>query len=476
MVAVTEDIVQADMWWRLTHIGIIFIPILFTHFVYTFLQKQTKPLIPILYAIGVFFLWANLFTDFFIVNMRWVFSQFYYDSPPGILYTPYAILFFALVIYTHFLLWRAYKIASHLQKTQISYFFVATFVGFAGGSLSFLPVYGIDLYPYGNLTVFLYPLIITYTILKKQLFDIRVVLTQFLVGVISILLFINLVLSQTSFEYLWKGGMLVAFLIAGYLLVRSVMNEIKQREELERAYAKLKELDEAKSEFVSIASHQLRTPLTAIKGYISMILEGSYGNLNETQQKPMKSVYESNERLIRLVNDLLNISRIESGKVDMKWEQKNIVDIIKGVIEEIGIKAKEKKLKLLFEKPEESLPEVSLDEEKIRNVLLNILDNAIRYTKKGKITVNVKNQVSNVKTPNLLISVKDTGDGMTQEEISHLFESFSRGGAGTRTSTEGAGLGLYIAKQFIKLHKGNIWAESQGRGEGSTFYIELPIN
>jgi len=346
------------------------------------------------------------------------------------------------------------------------------------GAFAFLPAYGINLPPFSYLAGVGGTLILAYAILKYQLMEIKVFLTEMLVAIIVFLLLLQFFTAQSAFEYSWKGGLLVAFLAAGYLLIKNIMNEIKQREELERTYAKLKELDQAKSEFISIASHQLRTPLTAIKGYISMILEGSYGTLNGTQEGPMKSVFESNERLIRLVNDLLNISRIESGRIDMKWEKKNIEDVIKGVIEEIGIKAQEKKLKLVFEKPEEPIPQVNLDEEKIRNVLLNILDNAIRYTKKGKITIRAyqkQKQEDSQKNGGVVVEVKDTGDGMTQEELSHLFESFSRGGAGTRVSTEGAGLGLYIAKQFMKLHNGKIWAESQGKGEGSTFFIELPL-
>ncbi len=475
-IATTKNIETADLLWRITHIGVIFIPILFTHFVYLFLKKYNRLFLWSIYGLGALFLASDLWGNLFITNMRWVFEQYYHTSPPGLLYIPFTFFFFGLVFYAHWLLWLRLRIARGIEKTQIQYFLFAMAVSFSGGGLTFLVVYGIDFYPVFNILAFLYTPILTYAILKKQLFDIRVVLTQFFVGIIAILLFINLVLSQSSFEYFWKGSLFMAFLIAGYLLVRSVMNEIKQREELQGAYAKLKELDEAKSEFVSIASHQLRTPLTAIKGYISMIMEGSYGQLQETQEKPMKSVYESNERLIRLVNDLLNISRIESGRTDMKWVKKNIADVIESVIEEIGIKAQEKKLKLIFEKPVESLPEISLDEEKIRNVLLNVVDNAIRYTKKGKIIIRtyVKQDASQ-KRKGLVIEVKDTGDGMTQEEINHLFESFSRGGAGTRMSTEGAGLGLYIAEQFMKLHKGKIWAESEGRGEGSTFYIELPV-
>lgn len=474
--ATTKDVQTADLLWRLAHIGVIFIPILFTHFVYRFLDLKNNAFLWLIYGLGFLFLIANFIGNLFIANMRWVFNEFYYDSPPGILYIPFTVFFFGLVAYSHFLLWKRYTISPLAKKNQLSYFFLGTVVGFVGGGFSFLPVYKLDVYPFFNLSVFLYPLIITYAILRTQLFGIRTVLTQLLVGIIALLLFLNIFSSQTIFEYLWKGSLFAAFLIAGYLLVRSVMNEIKQREELQKAYAKLKELDEAKSEFVSIASHQLRTPLTAIKGYISMILEGSYGALGENLQKPMKDVYESNERLIRLVNDLLDISRIESGKIDMKWEQKDIADIIQNVIEEIKIRVQEKKLKLVFEKPEEPLPQINLDEEKIRNVLVNILDNAIKYTKKGKITIRVyaKQNFSQKKT-SVIVEVKDTGDGMTQEEIGHLFESFSRGEAGARLWTEGAGLGLYIAKQFVNMHKGKIWAESQGKGEGSVFFIELPI-
>src|SRR3989338_3855902 len=478
---------QALLWGRILYVSTLLIPLTFLYFVLLFpsniftLSRKTVVLAAIPTAILALLI---IFTDFIVQGVT-VHSGQENILRFGSLYPLYVLYISGYFLFALRHLFKKRQKAEGLEKLQIGYILLGTFISITLGSLFnlFLPSIGDFRFNWlGNVATLAMVSLITYAIVKERLFDIRVVLTQLFTGIVAVLLFINLVLSRSPFEYFWKGSLFVAFLIAGYLLVRSVMNEIKQREELQRAYAKLKELDEAKSEFVSIASHQLRTPLTAIKGYISMMLEGSYGNLNEAQQKPMQSVYESNERLIRLVNDLLNISRIESGKGDMKWAQKNIENIIKSVIEEIGIKAKEKKLKLIFEKSEESLPEISLDEEKIRNALLNILDNAIRYTKKGKITIrayqkqeeNVRRQASNI-TSSIMIEVKDTGDGMTQEELNHLFESFSRGGAGTRTSTEGAGLGLYIAKQFVNLHKGKIWAESKGRGEGSTFFIELPV-
>ena len=248
--------------------------------------------------------------------------------------------------------------------------------------------------------------------------------------------------------------------------------KIEQRtKELREAYGELKKLDKAKSEFISIASHQLRTPLSAIKGYISMMLEKSYGKPPTKMEEPLENIYASNERLIKLVNDLLNVSRIESGRMEMNFEKVALDEIITSVIEELKGAADKKSIYLKFEKPERWLPKVLVDRDKIRQVIMNVIDNAIRYTNDGGITIKLKTQNSKLKT-----IISDTGEGMAKEEISHLFESFSRGTAGTRFWTEGAGLGLYVAKKFVELHKGKIWAESKGRGKGSTFYIELSIS
>lgn len=469
-IATTGDAAEAELWWRLTHIGVILIPILFMHFVSEFLQLKNKAFVFLLYVLGFIFLAANATGDLFIANMRWVFDQFYYDSPPGILYIPFTFFFIGLVIYSHVVLWKALKTATGLKKKQIQYFFAGMLVSFAGGSLSFLPVYGIDFYPVFNLLAFLYTPILTFAILRKHLFDIRLVLTQLLVGVIAILLLFNFFTSASFIEYVWKGTLFVASLLAGYLLIKSVLNEIRIREQLEAALLKLQELDKAKSEFLSIASHQLRAPLTAIKGYLSMMLEGTYGPVGEEQKRPMTNVYDSNERMIKLVNDLLNISRIESGRVEMNWEEGSIEEILEGVVQELQVKAHEKRLDLIFEKPSNPLPLLKFDKDKIRNVVLNLVDNAIHYTEKGSVKVGAaQNQGT------LAITVKDTGLGMSKEEIQSLFKSFTRGETGNRAWAEGSGLGLYIAKQFVALHKGTISAQSQGKGQGSTFVVELPL-
>jgi len=244
----------------------------------------------------------------------------------------------------------------------------------------------------------------------------------------------------------------------------------RRTKELQEAYEELKKLDKAKSEFISIASHQLRTPLTAVKGYISMMQEGTYGKMPEKMEKPLDNIYTSNERLIKLVNDLLNVSRIEAGRMEMKSEKISLEQMISSVVEELSSVAKGKKVYLKWEKPKEPLPKISIDRDKMRQVIMNVIDNAIRYTEKGGVTVKVKELDDKIQ-----IITSDTGVGLTKSELTKMFESFSRGAAGTRLYTEGVGLGLYVARRFTEAHGGKIWAESKGKGKGSTFYIELPI-
>jgi len=310
-----------------------------------------------------------------------------------------------------------------------------------------------------------------FAITKYHLFEIRVLLTELLVGLIGLISLLQATLAKTLKMRILSWGAFTLFIFFGYLLIKSTHRQIRRREKIEEMYKKLKKLDKAKTEFISIASHQLRTPLTAIKGYISMILEGNYGKLPEEIKQPMENVYESNERLITLVNDLLNISRIESGKLELELEKSSIEKLITEVIKDLKIKADKKGIDLIWQKPEKEIPEIKIDYDKIRQVVMNIIDNSIKYTEKGKVTVSAKKENDKIK-----ITISDTGEGMNQEEIEHLFERFSRGSAGNKLYTEGAGLGLYVGKKFIEMHNGNIRAESEGQGKGSTFYLTLPIN
>ncbi len=240
--------------------------------------------------------------------------------------------------------------------------------------------------------------------------------------------------------------------------------------ELKSANAQLRKLDQAKSEFISIASHQLRTPLTIIKGYISMIEQGDFGKVPEKIYDPLDKVYKSTMRIIALVEDLLNISRIESGRLKYEFEKSDLTKIAEEVFEELQQHAKNRGLKFTFEKPKEEIPEVIIDKAKIREVVMNLMDNAIKYTDKGFVKVIIKKIDNSVE-----FCVSDSGRGVAPDEMPMLFQKFSRTKEARLMHTEGTGLGLYIAKQIIGEHGGKIWAESDGLNKGSRFCLSLKI-
>lgn len=240
--------------------------------------------------------------------------------------------------------------------------------------------------------------------------------------------------------------------------------------ELEDANTHLKQLDEAKSEFLSIASHQLRTPLTGIKGYLSMLVEGDYGKIPGKINDVLKQVFEASNRMARLVDVFLNVSRIESGRLKLELNGFDLNELVYRSVKDLTINANESDLKLNFKKDNEVYI-VKADSDKIKDVLLNLIDNAIKYTKKGSIDVKLSKKDSHA-----LVEVSDTGIGLEEGDIDKLFNKFSRGQDSTKINTGGSGLGLYVAKKIIDAHGGKIWVESSGKGNGSKFSFTLPLS
>jgi len=227
-----------------------------------------------------------------------------------------------------------------------------------------------------------------------------------------------------------------------------------------------------KAEFVSLASHQLRSPLTAIKGYASMVLEGSFGEVPIAVQEATGRILKASSSLANTVEDFLNVSRIEGGRMEYSMSELDIGRLIESVIKEQMYIAKEKGTTVTFVKNEESSTVIG-DSNKIKQVVNNLIDNAIKYTVKGKITVSMKRD--NVKKV-VHISVSDSGIGLSPGDISKLFTKYGRAVSAREVNAMGTGLGLYVARFLIEAHGGRIWATSQGKGKGSTFHIELPLD
>ena len=246
---------------------------------------------------------------------------------------------------------------------------------------------------------------------------------------------------------------------------------IKREFELSLANEELHELDRLKSEFVSVAAHQLRTPLSAIKWTMDMLVLGELGPLGGEQKTFLLKAYESTERMILLINDMLSADRIESGRLSFAFAPTNLLDLLDTVLYEVLPQANKKKLTILFENRPKTLPLLSADPERMRVVFQNLLENAIAYTMEGGIirlgvTANEKE---------IVFSVADTGIGIPKEQQLYIFNRLFRAKNAVKMETSGSGLGLFIAKTIIEKHRGRIWFESAGAGQGSIFYFTIPL-
>jgi len=675
-IAVTPDPVKAVFWWKVTYVGVIFIPVLFTHFVHKFLNIKRHLLILVIYILGGFFLILNLFTDLFIDQVRWVFDQFYYISPPAPFYTPFVALFVGLVIYSHVLLWKAYRTAQGIQKTQIKYLFIATFVSFGGGTFSYLPVYKIDLYPFLNLTVFLLSPIVAYAIFKYRLMDLRIVVRKafiylgvaaftygmfyfiawiytemfggvftrsgYLLGLIiapifvAIFYWLSKALQKFAHKYLFtsltsyqeaitglsqklnyyiqlnrvidlivstiqdtmklqRAGVLliehrddtirykiakvigfkkengislvqdsflthylqrtrkplvkdeIDFLVRdstspsdqqSFARLKAHMSKIEaaiclplirqnklrgiivlgpklsgdaysqedlellntlsnqasvaienarlyrevhefsktleqkvaeQTQEIRKQNIYLKDLIKMKGEFLNIASHQLKTPISITRGYLSMLLDGTLKGPKkrlDSLQKAMAGI----DRLNETVKDFLDASDLEGKDIELELEKTDLFKLIKSIVDGKELLAKKKGLKLIFNQPPKKLSLMKLDPSRLYEAIANLVDNAVFYTEKGEVTVTLSQAE---KKKEAIIKVADTGIGISPEEQKKLFTKFTRGKKAILTKPDGSGLGLYISKRIIDLHKGSIKLKSEA-GKGTTFIISLP--
>jgi signal transduction histidine kinase len=232
---------------------------------------------------------------------------------------------------------------------------------------------------------------------------------------------------------------------------------------LRKANERLKTMDATKDDFISMASHQLRTPLTSIKGYISLILEGDAGKITPVQRKMLQQAYFSSQQMVYLIADLLNVSRLRTGKFVIQPTPVHLARMISEEISQLKETAKLHSINLEF-KPPKDFPELILDETKTRQVIMNFIDNAIYYTPKGG---NIDVQLTD-KGPNIELRVTDTGIGVPKAEQPHMFTKFYRAANARKARPDGTGLGLFMARKVIVAQGGSIIFDSK-EGKGSTF-------
>ena len=234
---------------------------------------------------------------------------------------------------------------------------------------------------------------------------------------------------------------------------------------------KEKELEKAKDDFISITSHELRTPMSIIKSYLWMLSSERGGKLSPKQRGYVSKAANGTERMLDLINDMLNISRIEQGRIEISIEKTDIPSLLKETLSDFKIKTEEKHLNFVIDIADD-IKEAYVDKKRMNEVLINLVGNSLKFTTKGGITVKAQKHQGNF----IKIAVIDTGSGLTQDEIKRLFHKFGRldNSYQTIAETGGTGLGLYIVKLIVEAMGGEVFAESEGKGKGSVFWFTIP--
>ncbi|MFA7252687.1 MAG: HAMP domain-containing sensor histidine kinase [Candidatus Paceibacterota bacterium] len=221
-------------------------------------------------------------------------------------------------------------------------------------------------------------------------------------------------------------------------------------------------------EFVSLAAHQMRGPVGSIKGYLSMIFDGDFGEIPPVLLEPLETIFRSTDSLSKTINDFLDTSKMEQGQMRYYLKDFDLVDLLKQTIAEVQTTVK-KELKLEVHLPRNPIV-VHGDKTKLKHVFMNLIDNANKYTESGFVKVTLERHGQH----KVLFSVEDSGIGFSKEVLATLFQKFSRAPEANKVNSTGTGLGLYVARKMIEAHHGQIWAESEGEGKGSKFCVDLP--
>ncbi len=619
-----DDITTALFWVRMLSIGSILIPIFYFHWIISLLkiEEREKNTVRLMYVLGSLFILFS-FSDFFVSGVEQkLFFPFWPN--PGILYHFYLFfVYICLVAYSWNLLIKNYKASTGEDRKRLAYIIGGAVIAFAGAASNFFLWYNIPIVPYGNFLVAFYPLLFGYATIRYRLFNIRTIATELFAIAIWIFLFVKILLSASFNDLLVNIALFIVVVFFGILLIRSVLKEVRQKEQIEqmakdieKAYEAEKEakevidearvedeallssigdgviaidksgkvtfinrvaqellalkngdainkpyeeiliienekgealpkeknplyqalvfgkkiisgatggsdnsgnvastvspdaiyyyvradktkfpvavtvapvildgkiigavdvfrdvtierqIDKSKSEFVSLASHQLRTPLTAIKWYSDVLFKEK---LSAKQKKCLNGIHDGNERMIKLIDVMLNVSRLEAGKIKINPSPTNIKKILEDIIKEQKFVVKTKKQKFIFECPDD-LPEISIDQNLVRLVFQNLISNAIKYTPDdGQVSCKV------VKKDNMfLFEVADTGIGIPENQQKRIFEKLFRADNAFSHTAEGNGLGLYAAKMTTESLGGKIWFKSKA-GQGTSFFVELPV-
>lgn len=478
-------------WFRVLHVGAIFIPVCFLHFVVTFLEISRKKILIFGYLLSVFFVLFS-FSSLYIKDMRAV-SIFPYWGVPGVLYYPFLVMFLGYAVYACYILYKAYRHVSDLRrKQQIRYIFIGMVIGYIGGSSNYLLFFKFPIPPYLNVVGFIYVAMFAFAILKYKLLDIEVIIKRGLVysilaGVVTAIFFTILLVTEKFFQGLVGYQSLIVTVIVGFIITlgfNPLKNQIQRfidrrffkgtMEEMayqnERLMQQIQQADKLKAVATLAAgmAHEIKNPLTAIKTF-SQYLPQKYADadfINKYGQIVPREI----ERINRIVTDVLLFSKPK----EPNFKEVNINNLLSDSLDFLSNDFLNKNIKVV---KEFSLKDavVSADPDQLKQVFLNLFLNALDAMDfGGTLTVEVRdgsahNGKDNIDrtVPFLQVSIADTGCGISEENLKHIFEPFHT------TKSNGTGLGLAVVRNIMNHHKADIKVESEV-GKGTRFIIRFP--
>jgi signal transduction histidine kinase len=345
---------------------------------------------------------------------------------------------------------------------------------------------------YGLFGMPLFMAFLIYLIIEYRVFNIKVLAAQALIVSIIMLIGSQFFFIQSDINRILTMIVMFLVVIFGFWLVKSVQKEADQKEQLEAANIELKKLDKAKSDFINIASHQLRTPITVIQGVASMMLDGDMDKMpKKEKQEFYRAVWDKSKKLQIIIHDILNATEFEGKEystMDKKVDSIDLQELIGKIVQDFEVETKERDLDLVLLPTKEEIPKINGQQKYLEEVFINLINNAVKYTPSGKLTSDIRIarkgkgrakivvSIENEKnSKSVLIKVKDNGIGIPPEAAPNLFKRFSRADNAVSMYTDGTGLGLYIIKEIVEGHGGKVWFESE-LNKGTTFFVSLPIN
>lgn len=389
------------------------------------------------------------------------------DAGPAYIY--FTAYFFLVVAYTLYIVFKKLKSTTdQTQRSRLKYIILFTIFGFGGGGSVFFLTFNIPILPYPLILFSLYPAISGYAIFRYQLFNVKVITTELLVFIIWIFLLIRTLISSNTNEAIINLTLLLLMNIAGVFLIRSVIREVNQKEKIQKLADDLKIANQGQSSLMHFMNHQVKGRLGNIKNIFAELMTDDYGEMPADSKFLLEKGLDEADIGVNYVQNILKGASAENGTLPYDMKQINFKDVVSETFAKQKEKAEKKGLNIILN-VDDSNYTMTGDSLELGEAVRNLIDNSINYTTEGSIVLNLSITDSSIK-----LQIKDTGVGLSPEDKLKLFKSGGRGEESVKINVNSTGYGLVFVKGVVEAHKGKVWAESEGRGKGSKFTIELP--